>query len=186
MRVGTGTMTNSVAGSPVATGISAQPVRTSLPVYKYEWTVPGQPAPWVVQRWRSPRHLSPSGVIRMRDYQERIQASFLEQYGTAPRHEGLVVLDFIFYRTPGEKRKHWKDVHVMAALQRRPDTTNIQKCVEDALSDFLFVDDRQVIDIHSRRGIAVFGAEPRTIVTAHIGDMDIARSIAWSLDDVDG
>ena len=177
-------MTNSVAGSPVVTVISAQPVRTAQSaVHKYEWTVPGQPAPWVVQRWKSPRHLSASGVLRMRDYQELIQACFMVKYGAAPRHEGLVILNFIFYRQPSGGRKRWTDAHVIDALQRRPDTTNIQKACEDALSGFLFQDDKQVIDIHSRRGLALMGASPRTIITAHIGDeMDVMRAAAWPVE----
>jgi Holliday junction resolvase RusA-like endonuclease len=122
----------------------------------------------------------------MRDFQDLIQASFIARFGPPPRHEGLVVLDLVFYRTPGDKRKNWTDAHVLTALQKKPDTTNIQKACEDALSDFLFQDDRQVIDIRSRRGLAIMGADPRTVITAHIGDLDIMRSVAWSLEGVDG
>jgi Holliday junction resolvase RusA-like endonuclease len=179
-------MTSNGDGSPAVTVISAQPVPTAQSVHKYQWTVPGQPAPWVVQRWKSPRHLSASGVIRMRDYQDLIQGCFIQKFGPPPRHKGLVILDFVFYRTPGGTRKHWTDAHVLDALQRRPDTTNIQKACEDALSDFLFEDDKQVIDIRSRRGLAIMGASPRTVITAHIGDLDIMRSVAWSLEGVDG
>ena len=149
------------------------------PVHKYAWTVPGQPAPWMVQRWKSPRHLSASGVIRMRDYQDLIQASFIARFGPPPRHQGLVALDFVFYRRPGGKRKHWKDAHVLAELQKKPDCTNLQKACEDALSDFLFLDDRQVVDIHSRRGLALVGSEPRTAISAYIGTEDIMQTLDW-------
>jgi hypothetical protein len=122
----------------------------------------------------------------MRDFQDLIQASFIARFGPPPRHEGLVILDFVFYRQPSGTRKHWTDAHVLTALQKKPDTTNIQKACEDALSGFLFQDDRQVIDIRSRRGLAIMGASPRTVITASIGDLDIMRSVAWSLEGVDG
>lgn len=114
----------------------------------YTFTVPGNPARWMVftKRGRPP----PSWHL-LQEYKARIAQVVKDTPGVLPLR-GRVELTLIFARgTPArapkgaEKRLQWQQSHII----KRPDLTNYQKAAEDALTGLLYQDDSQVVMVHS-------------------------------------
>jgi len=122
---------------------------------EYRLFLPGEAAPWTVQRARfANKNASPS-VLRMRTFQDRIRAAFLAKYGRPdPPLTGPIALDLVFARGGGK--------HGRRKATSRPDITNLQKACEDALNDYAYRDDCQVVQVTAQK---VVTSEPYTCIT---------------------
>lgn len=108
------------------------------------FTVPGKPAPKGRPRFVRGRAVTPQ---RTRDYEAHVQITIMHALA---RLEG--------WRREGRKR-----VHLMFELDSgvRGDIDNLAKAVLDACNGLLWLDDRQVVDLH----IQILDAPtPRTVI----------------------
>ncbi len=81
-----------------------------------------------------------------------------------PRFEGAIRCEYNYYMPiPKSTSKKRRALMISGEIRptTRPDCTNIQKFYEDCLNDFLFDDDSQVVDVHSRKW---YGEIPRVVI----------------------
>jgi Holliday junction resolvase RusA-like endonuclease len=92
-------------------------------------------------------------------YKELFHAFILSQY-KAPPLRGYVRLDFTFYfpypKSASEKRKALMDSGQL--YPTRSDLTNLQKFAEDCLKSIVIEDDRNVVQISSKKLYASSGS----------------------------
>ena len=86
------------------------------------------------------------------------QRAVLESKQDLPTDEPLAIEIMAFFPRPksAPPSRKWPIA--------KPDSTNIQKAVEDALHDVIFVNDSHVVDIHTSKRYCVNGMEPQTRV----------------------
>lgn len=109
--------------------------------------VEGEATPWRAPTvTRGGNAYSPAHV---RAWQRAVAVHARLAMGGRPPHEGPVLLRLRFARRPvkGSPDGSW--------WAARPDLTNLQKCLEDALAGVCFADDRQVVrvEVEKRRGL---------------------------------
>lgn len=139
----------------------------------YILLIKGEPIPWTVY---TKRGQPPVGFLAMQAWQEQIRAVALEKYGRLLL-TGPVALGCTFYRTlPGPipksitvwQRRAWR------AVVKRPDLTNFQKALEDALKGVLLADDSIVVKVMAAKWFAAPGEEAWTSVV--VSQMELCTS----------
>ena len=110
----------------------------------WEFTVPGDPAPWTA--WPK-RGVPPEGFLRMQAWQSQIQAIQYWRGGDGPGEPiaGPVRLELEFYLLPPKKPTN---------EYPRQDNTNLIKACEDALQGIVFVNDSQVVVTRAKKAYA--------------------------------
>ena len=64
------------------------------------------------------------------------------------------------YRKGRPRKRRWRD--------KKPDSTNIVKAVEDAMTGIVFVDDRQVVVTHVKKFTAAQDEAPHMVVSCYL------------------
>jgi Holliday junction resolvase RusA-like endonuclease len=127
------------------------------------FSVPGDPVPQprhkVTARGRFAHAYIPKSHA-IHAYREAIAAAALAAGATPTTHEPItLVIDLVFKRPPSHFNK--SGLKKDAPILPRPDVSNCQKGIEDALNGVAWVDDRQVGEAIVRKS---FGTEARTTV----------------------
>ena len=127
------------------------------PPRNLSFTVPGQPVPWGVHT----RYETSDSKDRLKTYQDMVRVAARQAMQGRPPHEGPVTLEMWFHlQIPDSAGKRpetiarWIERHLIM----KPDTTNLQKAAEDALTEqsikgvpreqlgIVFIDDNQVTE----------------------------------------
>ena len=125
-----------------------------------EFTVPGKPTSWSVKLDRRHARIYPSPAVqrwqrKVRSYaQEAIFGKTSAACGPFPVPKDMpVVLEIISFATKPKG-------YVGKYDTRKPDATNIQKAIEDALTKVVYPDDQQVVSPTTHKRFAQPGGEP--------------------------
>ena len=113
---------------------------------------------------------------QLRAYQEAIKGTMAEEYPTAPLHDGLVELDFFFWR----QLPSYVTEAERTARKHQADATNLQKALEDALQGVIFTNDRNVVSVRSTMMEQAANTEPMILIGIH----DHYKQMHWPLDKV--
>ncbi len=144
------------------------------PAFEISFAVPGVPVPR-----NSQKVSTKSGRVvqylpkRVREHKARVEA-----YATLAMHtarlqpvSGLVALEAVFvFPAPlaGISRAEWARIEAGELLtypKIRCDLDNALKLIGDALQGIVFVNDKQIVDVHLSKRI---GKEPRTEITVRL------------------
>ena len=110
-------------------------------------TVPGESVPWSVHRRGDPK------AARMKAWAQAVKWAAMLQH-RRPVLRGPVVLSIVVYRAKGLPRAKQARADALAGLVRpvtAPDSTNLQKCVEDALQGIVYANDSAVVDVRTQK-----------------------------------
>lgn len=125
----------------------------------FELFIPIAPKPWTV---RKSRHFYNTNNA----YISKVQAFIREHYEGKP-YECPIYLDFVHYLPIPvriSKRAKMDYLNGLKMHQTRPDTTNLNKQMEDCLTSILFHDDKQVVMI---KGKKKYGQTPGTWIRVY-------------------
>lgn len=117
--------------------------------------VPFKWAKEAVAQGKAPRALVTNDNPNARDWEQRI-ATEAQKAGGGELFTGPVVLSVAFH-LPRPKSLPKRVTHHMT----RPDCDKATRCVLDALTDVLYGDDGQVVELHVSKQYAEVGAAPR-------------------------
>jgi len=121
--------------------------------------VPGEAIPWSVHHRGDPK------AARMKAYKQQVAWAANIAMGSLPPSRGPVVLSIVAFRAKGLPKAKGARADAVAGLVRpvtRPDSTNLQKNIEDALNGIVYVDDSQVCDVRTQK---FYGDPARVEVT---------------------
>lgn len=124
-----------------------------------ELFIPISPKPWTVRKARHFYNVN-------RGYIDEVQAYIREHYKEKP-HTCPIALSFVHYLPiPAHISKRAKLAYLNGSKphQVRPDTTNLNKQMEDCLTGILFHDDKQVVMI---KGKKKYGENPGTWIKVY-------------------
>ena len=125
----------------------------------FELFIPITPRPWTVRRSRHFYNINKSYIDHVR--------IFIKKHYEGHPYECPIMLDFVHYMpipTSLSKKKRQAYVDGEIIHQNRPDTTNLNKQMEDCLSNVLFYDDKQVVQIS---GLKKYGQTPGTWIRVY-------------------
>lgn len=122
-------------------------------------TIDGLPTPWTPSRVTRTRHAF-NPKYREKEYATwQIRSQFNQQ-----PISGAVKLDIAFHMPiPAGTSKIRRTQMLNGILHhiKRPDTTNLQKFIEDCLKGIVIEDDSQVCEINARK---IYAVAPKTVV----------------------
>jgi len=110
--------------------------------------VPGEAIPWSVHHRGDPK------AARMKAYKQQVAWAANLAMGAIPPARCPVVLSIAVYRAKGIPRSKAARADALAGLVRpvtRPDGTNLQKAIEDALQGIVYANDSQVVDVRTQK-----------------------------------
>lgn len=93
---------------------------------------------------------------RTREYENRVQAAYLQKYGRL-RMSGVLQVDIVaYFEPPRSARKKERQLMLDGeiAYDKKPDGDNIQKAVLDALNGVAFDDDKYIVAGYWFKGYA--------------------------------
>lgn len=108
----------------------------------------GTPVPWAAAR-KSGRHFYDIRHADKEAARWQIRAQYRDALLTGP-----IEVWFTFWKPIPKSTSSIRRKQMLAGIIlpiTKPDATNMQKLYEDCLSGIVFADDRQVVDIHSKK-----------------------------------
>ena len=128
------------------------------------FSVPGDPVPQPRHRITARGPFAHAYIPKkhaIHAYRDAIAAAARDAGATPTTHEPITLfIDLIFKRPKSHYNK--AGLKADAPILPRPDVSNCQKGIEDALNGIAWVDDRQIGTAIVKK---VFGTEARTLVT---------------------
>ena len=112
------------------------------------FTVPGEAVPWSVHHRGDPK------AARMKAYKQEVAWAANLAMGSLPPARCPVVLSIVAYRAKGLPKAKAARAAALAGLVcpvKRPDATNLQKNIEDALQGICYENDSAVVDVRTRK-----------------------------------
>lgn len=109
----------------------------------YSLNIKATPVPWAAHKGFGKRAYNPRRAER-----EEVQWLLKDQWKMEPIKEALRLTFFFFLPLPKKERNKYD---YMPCHTRKPDCTNLQKFMEDALKGIVFKDDSQVISVESHK-----------------------------------
>lgn len=112
------------------------------------FTIPGEPTgkarPRVFNRGGKSMAITPQKTVM---YENLIKTCFTEQCGTFFGEKQLAMKITAFYQIPKSASKKKSDVMLSGEIRptKKPDLSNVIKCVEDALNGVAYGDDSQIV-----------------------------------------
>lgn len=125
----------------------------------FELFIPIIPRPWTVRKSKHFYNINQSYIEHVR--------KFIGNHFDKEPYECPIYLDFVHYMPiPSSISKKRREEYAFGHIihQTRPDTTNLNKQMEDCLSKVLFYDDKQVVMI---KGKKKYGVTPGTWIRVY-------------------
>lgn len=138
---------------------AAQFLLREISILKFEITIPIIPKPWTVRRGRTFYNVNQDYIQHVRHY---IRDEYIDKPLSCP-----IYLDLVHYMPiPKSISKKARQDYVTNKVYhlKKPDTTNLNKQMEDCLTGIIWEDDCQVIKI---RGTKLYAEEPRTVIKVY-------------------
>lgn len=125
----------------------------------FDFEIEGNPVPWKAHAGYGKRSFNPR-FEEKQYYQHEIKKQYHQNFPLTV----AVKIDYSFCMpipSSFSKKKRAKILEGRGHHVSRPDTTNLQKFVEDTLKDIVIKDDSQVVECCSRK---FYSENPRTII----------------------
>ena len=136
-----------------------QPISLEVTILLFEATIPITPKPWTVRRGRTFYNVNA-------DYIQHVRIYLRDEFHNKP-YNCPIYLDLVHYMPipKSVSKKAYNDyVNNKVYHLKKPDTTNLNKQMEDCLTGIIWVDDCQVIKI---RGTKLYSDNPRTEIRVY-------------------
>lgn len=129
--------------------------------------VPGDPIAWKAAFVFRNKHTGKSHAVKndkLAMYQSRVAEEARKIMNGGPL-TGPVMLEASFYFTMPKNRQRKQRPTPQCPKTTRPDLSNLVKCIEDALSSVVYVDDSQVVQVSAFKYFAAQGEPAKVKVT---------------------
>lgn len=138
------------------------------------FTIPGDPVAWMTPRIvRNKGHKGARAIMpdKMREYQQKVQLAAIDVMGERPPMTGPVKLELSYWFTMPKSMQRKRKPTPAQPKMTKPDLDNLVKCIGDALSSVVYVDDNQVVSLVASKWFCCQGEPGRLVVhVEEVGD----------------